>query len=272
MTSETLNPNKPSQRGWGTDFIGDSIARFERTMRPNEGWIAALLLVLNLVTVVLSVEQADWVPSPNLVKLLFIAMLTGLILYRIPIWSLALVPVGLAAGLAIILWQLSSFTINGAPVEGADEVVRRLDLWLDAARTGNISIDALPFSFALMTATWLTGFLGAWLFLRYGNFWGVFILGGVGLLSNLTFLPPNTATHLAFYLFTALLLIARVQAIRRKHEWERREIKVDDHLNGLSLTDSLAITVFVIVVAFMLPMAPKWDPANDGYELSLIHI
>ena len=266
MTSETLSPNKPIQQGWDTDFIRGSIAWFERTMRPNEGWIAALLLVLNLVTVVLSVEQADWVPSPNLVKLLFIAMLTGLILYRIPIWSLALVPVGLAVGLAIILWQLSSFTINGAPVEGADEVVRRLDLWLDAARTGNISIDALPFSFALMTATWLTGFLGAWLFLRYGNFWGVFILGGIGLLSNLTFLPPNTATHLAFYLFTALLLIARVQAIRRKHEWERREIKVDDHLNGLSLTDSLAITVFVIVVAFMLPMAPKLDAANDGYE------
>ena len=50
MTSETLNPNKPSQQGWGTDFIGDSIARFERTMRPNEGWIAALLLVLNPVS------------------------------------------------------------------------------------------------------------------------------------------------------------------------------------------------------------------------------
>ncbi|HIN36625.1 MAG TPA: hypothetical protein EYM77_03075 [Dehalococcoidia bacterium] len=269
MTSETvgtIGTGAPARQGFDTDFIGDSIAWLERTMRPNEGWVAAALLALNLVVVVMSVERADWVPSPNLVLLLFMAMLTGLILYRIPIWSITLLPVGLAVGLAIILWQLSNFTINDVTINGTGEVIERLDLWLDAARTGSISIDSLPFSFGLMTATWLTGFLGAWLFLRYGNVWGVFVLGGIGLLSNLTFLPPNTAFHLGFFLFTALLLISRVQAIRRKHEWERRSVKVDDHLTGLSLTDSLALTILVIVVAFLLPMAPKWGTANDAYE------
>jgi len=269
MTSETvgtIGTGAPARQGFDTDFIGDSIAWLERTMRPNDGWVAATLLALNLVVVVMSVERADWVPSPNLVLLLFMAMLTGLILYRIPIWSITLLPVGLAVGLAIILWQLSNFTINDVTINGTGEVIERLDLWLDAARTGSISIDSLPFSFGLMTATWLTGFLGAWLFLRYGNVWGVFVLGGIGLLSNLTFLPPNTAFHLGFFLFTALLLISRVQAIRRKHEWERRSVKVDDHLTGLSLTDSLALTILVIVVAFLLPMAPKWGTANDAYE------
>jgi len=269
MTSEPvgmMRTEAPARQGLDTDFIGDSIAWLERTMRPNEGWVAAALLALNLVVVVMSVERADWVPSPNLVLLLFMAMLTGLILYRIPIWSITLLPVGLAVGLAIILWQLSNFAINDVTINGTGEVIERLDLWLDAARTGSISIDSLPFSFGLMTATWLTGFLGAWLFLRYGNFWGVFVLGGIGLLSNLTFLPPNTAFHLGFFLFTALLLISRVQAIRRKHEWERRSVKVDDHLTGLSLTDSLALTILVIVVAFLLPMAPKWGTANDAYE------
>ncbi|MEE8465447.1 MAG: hypothetical protein V3S68_03155, partial [Dehalococcoidia bacterium] len=202
MTSETagtvgtIGTGAPARQGLDTDFIGDSISWLERTIRPNEGWIAAGLLALNLVVVVMSVERADWVPSPNLVLLLFMAMVTGLVLYRIPVWSIALVPVGLAVGLAIILWQLSNFTINDITINGTGEVIERLDLWLEAARTVNISIDSLPFSFALMTATWLTGFLGAWLFLRYGNFWGVFVLGGIGLLSNLTFLPPNTAFHL----------------------------------------------------------------------------
>jgi len=269
MTSETIGTagtGAPARQKFDTDFIGDGFAWLERTIRPNEGWVAAGLLALNLVVVVMSVEQADWVPSPNLVALLFMAMLTGLVLYRIPIWSIALLPVGLAVGLAIILWQLSNFTINDVTINGTGEVIERLDLWLDAARTGSISIDSLPFSFALMVSTWLTGFLGAWLFLRYGNFWGVFVLGGIGLLSNLTFLPPNTVFHLGFYLFTALLLISRVQAIRRKHEWERRSVKVDDHLTGLSLTDSLALTILVIVVAFLLPMAPKWGTANDAYE------
>ena len=266
MTSEAISANQQVGGGFTVESITDGIGWLERALRPNEGWIAAGLLVVNLIVVVLSVEQADWVPSPNLVHLLIIAMLTGLLLYRIPLWSIALVPVGLAVGLGVIFWQLSNFSIDNTDVGGLGEVLTRLDLWLDAARDGSINIDKLPFSFALMVSTWLTGFLGAWLFLRFGNFWGVFVLGGIGLLSNLTFLPPNTAFHLGMYLFTALLLVARVQAIRRKQEWEKRAVKVDDHLAGLSLSDSFGITVLVISVAFLLPVAPKWDVANDAYE------
>ena len=266
MTSEVLTGSVDTRQGINTEAIGDGLLSLERLLRPNDGWIAAALLTLNLVVVVLSVEQADWAPSPNLVFVLFLAMLTGLALYRVPVWSIALLPVGLAVGFAVILWQLSSLDIEGVRVGGAGQVLERLGLWFEAARDGSINIDRLPFSFGLMTATWLTGFLGSWLFLRYNNFWGVFVLGGIGLLSNLTFLPPNAAFHLGFYLFTALLLVARVQSIRRKKEWERRGVKVDEHLGGLSLSDSFGITVVVILVAFLLPMAPKWGVANSAYE------
>ena len=270
MTSEALAGRTDLRQRPSTDGIGDAIGAgvisLEGALRPKEGWIAAMLLVFNLMVVVMSVEQADWAPTPNLIWVLFLAMLTGLVLYRLPIWSAVLVPVGFAVGLALIFWQLSTFSIGGVSVGGTGQVLERLDLWLEAARTGSINIDQLPFSFVLMTATWLTGFLGAWLFLRYSNFWGVFILGGIGLLSNLTFLPPNAAFHLGFYLFTALLLVARIQAIRRKHEWERRAVKVDDHLTGLSLSDSFALSVFLILVAFLLPVAPKLGVANDAYE------
>ncbi|MEE3250466.1 MAG: hypothetical protein VX264_12040, partial [Chloroflexota bacterium] len=266
MTFETLVSAEPHGRRFNAGDIKDGILKLERMLRPNEGWIATVLLVVNLMVVVWSVEQANWVATPNLILVLFLAMLTGLTLYRVPVWSIALLPVGLVIGLSTILWQLSSFSLDGVTVGGTREVLERLELWLEAARTGSINIDGLPFGFALMTATWLTGFLGAWLFLRYGNFWGVFVLGGICLLSNLTFLPPNSAFHLGFYLFTALLLVARIQAVRRKHEWERRSVKVDDHLAGLSLSDSFALTVLVIILAFLVPVAPKWAPANDTYE------
>ena len=266
MTSEALPANKPVRSGLTFVSFMDGAGWLERTLRPNEGWISAGLLVINLMVVVWSVERANWVPSPNLIQLLFISMLTGLVLYRIPIWSIALLPVGFAIGLAVIFWQLATFSIDGVPVGGIGQVLFRLELWLDAARDGLINIDKLPFSFALMISTWLTGFIGAWLFLRFGNFWGVFVLGGIGLLSNLTFLPPNTSFHLGMYLFTALLLVARVQAIRRKQEWELRSVRVDDHLAGLSLSDSFGITIVVILVAFFLPVAPKWNPANEAYE------
>ncbi|MEC8911618.1 MAG: hypothetical protein VYC44_11590, partial [Chloroflexota bacterium] len=266
MTFETLVSAEPHGQRFNAGDIKDGILKLERTLRPNEGWIATVLLVMNLVVVVWSVEQANWVATPNLILVLFLAMLTGLTLYRVPVWSIALLPVGLVIGLSTILWQLSSFSLDGVTVGGTREVLERLELWLEAARTGSINVDGLPFGFALMTATWLTGFFGAWLFLRYSNFWGVFVLGGICLLSNLTFLPPNSAFHLGFYLFTALLLVARIQAVRRKHEWERRSVKVDDHLAGLSLSDSFALTVLVIILAFLVPVAPKWAPTNEAYE------
>lgn len=267
MTSEGAAANQPMSDGLTVKSISDGINWIDRTLRPNQGWVAAGLLVANLIVIVMSVERADWVPSPNLVWLLIISMLTGLFLYRIQLWSIALVPIGFGVGLVVIFWQLSIYSIDNVEVSGVGEVLTRLNLWLTSARDGSINIDKLPFIFVLMVSTWITGFLGSWLFLRFRNFWGVFVLGGIGLLSNLTFLPPNTAFYLAMYLFTALLLVARVQAIRRKQEWEERSIKVDDHLAGLSLSDSFGITGAVILIAFLLPVAPKWDVANDAYEV-----
>ena len=85
MTCEVLSANNPVRSGLtSVSFMGGG-GWLERTLRPNEGWISAGLLVINLMVVVWSVERANWVPSPNLIQLIFISMLTGLVLYRIPI-------------------------------------------------------------------------------------------------------------------------------------------------------------------------------------------
>jgi transglutaminase-like putative cysteine protease len=266
MAFETDGSTKVVKHESNPNVVWEYILKLERELKPKDGWIAAVLLVFNLVVVVWSVEQANWVATPNLVLLLLLATLTSLALYRVPVWSLILLPVGLGIGLSIVLWQLSNIKLDGIAVGGTNEVVERLILWWEAALMDSISIDSLPFGFALMSATWITGFLGAWLFLRYGNFWGVFVLGGIGLLSNLTFLPPNSAFHLGFYLFTALILVARVQAIRRKQGWEQRSVKVDDHLAGLYLSDSFGLTILIIITAFLIPVAPKLTAANNAYE------
>ncbi len=236
-------------------------------LRPPDGWLSLAFLIVNLLVVVLSVEQADWAPTPSLAATLLLGMLTASVLYRLPVWAGVVLVFGIALGALTITWQMSAFEFDGRQLQGASELFERLGLWSEAARDGSISIDQVPFSFGLVCASWLTGFLGAWLFLRHRNFWGVFILGGIGLFSNLTFLPPNVSFHMAIYLFSALLLVARVQAVRRVDEWRRRNIRHDEHMGALTISDSFFLAAAVIVIAFLLPTSgARWSAATSAYE------
>ncbi len=251
---------------WDSEDVTGAGLAILRRFRPDDGWVALILLALNLCVVVLSVEQADWAPTPSLIGILLLGMLTAFVFYRIPVfWFQAMLP-GLVLGGLTVVWQLSDFTFDGEQLGGAGALWDRLALWMEAAKESSINIDKVPFAFGLVTAAWLTGYVGAWVFLRHRNFWGVFALSGLGLFSNLTFLPPNTNFHLALYLFTALLLVARVQAVRRQSHWDRQGIRYDDGLKAFSLSDSFFLAVAVIVVALLLPAGGRWSTATGAYE------
>ncbi len=254
-------------RGFTVEPIGRAAVWLWRYGRPPDGWATVFLLALNLMVVVWSVERADWVPTPNLVALILIAMLTGLVLSRIPVWGVLLLPLGLAIGVWVITAQLTGFEGEGVELATAGELYDRLNLWFVAAQTGSISIDRVPFAYALMSLTWMAGYFAAWVFFRYGSFWAVFVLGGAGLLSNLTFLPSEGSVYMGIYLLTALLLVARIQAVRRLRQWRARGFQADSHLGILSLSDSVVVAFFVLLVAFLfIPTGRFWGPAHDVYE------
>ena len=235
--------------------------------RPSDGWLALVVLALNLLVVIWSVEEANWVPLPNLKGLLLMALAAGILLARLPGWGVLALPFGVALGLLATVWQITSFQSREVAVTNAEQLWTRLALWWEAAETGSINIDSVPFAFGIMCATWMAGFLAAWLFCRYRNFWGVFVLGGFGLLSNLTYLPPEASRFLLFYLFTGLLLIARVQSVRRRREWDERNVSYDGHLGVLSISDTFLLAMVVMVIAFfIIPTGGKFGPTNDAYE------
>ena len=266
MTPGSVAKMIPARNEFSFDSLGTRGLALIQAFRPSDGWLSVALLALNLLTIVWSVEHADWAPTPNLAYVMLQAMLTGLVLSRVPIWTVLLLPVGLAIGLLVAVWQLTSFQSGGIELANAAELWQRLDSWLDAAVSGSINIDPLPFAFGLVAATWLSGYFAAWVFFRYRNFWGVFILGGAGILSNLTYLPDTASIDLALYLTTALLLVGRVQAVRRRQEWRRRNFQYDSHLGWLALSDTLFIGLAVMIVGFLLPVGGPWEPAHSVYE------
>ena len=269
MTGQGLT-QRVSIRSWlNFESPADGLVAVAQLFRPSDGWISLTLLALNLMLVVGSVGRAEWVvglETVSLISVLLLGMLTGLVLARLPVWGALVFPIGLGIGLVVVSWQITAFLGGDSAVAGSGQLWDRLELWFAAAKSGDINIDPVPFAFGVMLVTWLMGYLGVWLFTRYRNFWGVFILGGAGLLSNLTFLPPNASVFLGFYLFTALLLIARVGSVRRQQEWNRRNIRPDGNLGTLSLTDSFTLALVVLIVAFFLPDGHKLGPVHGTYE------
>jgi len=249
-----------------TEILADGFMAISKFLRPSDGWVAFLFLAMNLWVVIFSVEQAEWVPNLELTTLLVLSILTGIALYRVPVWAFLVIPIGAVLGLLAIVWQFTSGEVADVTVTSADQLWLRLSLWFEAATTGSINIDTVPFAFGLMTVTWLAGFLATWLFFRYRNFWGVFVIGGAGLISNLTYLPPQASVHLFLWLFTGLLLISRVQSVRRRQEWARRNVAYDGHLGLLSFSDNFLLAIVVLAVAFVLPTGGKFGPTNDAYE------
>ena len=237
-------------------------------LRPPDGWVAAGLLLLNMIIVVWSVEVADWAPSPSLVLVMILAVLTAIPLTRIRFWAAAVLPLGLLIGIGVIIWQMVVASPDELQVSTAAELFHRLGLWLLAARNEGISVDPLPFAVGLMMAAWLSGYLAGWVFFRYRNFWGVFALGALGLMSNLTFLPDTASIYLAIYVFTGLLLVGWVQSMRSRQRWDAEGRVYDGHLGILTVSDTSLVAIVALVIAFLLPVGGQWGPANSFYSLT----
>ena len=235
-------------------------------LRPPDGWLSAGLLAFNMIVVVWSVEVADWAPTPPLVSVMLLSLLTALLLCRIPLWTALLLPLGMLAGIGIIVWLMVAAAPDALQIATAADLFQRLGLWLSAARNEGISVDPLPFAVGLMLASWVSGYLAGWAFFRYRNFWGVFALGTAGLLSNLTFLPDNASIYLGIYLFSGLLLVGCVQSVRARQRWDRVGRIYDGHLGILTMSDTAVVALVALVIAFLLPIGGQWGPANAIYN------
>ena len=259
---------------WPGRALVERLLAFLVAVRPPDGWVAAGLLALNMVIVVWSVEVADWAPTPSLVLVMLIAVLTALLLTRVRLWTAAMLPAGLLIGVGVIIWQMVAHSPEELNIANAAEFFERLGMWLLAARTEGISVDPLPFATGLMIAAWLSGYLAGWVFFRYRNFWGVFALGAVGLLSNLTFLPDNASVYLGIYVFTGLLLVGWVQSMRARQRWDRQGRIYDGHLGILTVSDTCVVAIAALIIAFLLPVGGQWGPANAFYSFTrapLVH-
>jgi len=243
-------PVKESRAAMGGPTLWEWLERFS----PRQGWATFALLAAILLVVAESVTAADWVETPGLIRVILLASIAGLALAKVRAPAALLHLVALAIGFAVVVWYTSSLIEDQPLVERVQELWRRLQVWYEAASSGGISTDLIPFSLGLLAFGWLLGYISAWFIFRSSNVWVAVVLAGVAILTNLSFLPDKFTFRFFVFMFFAMLLVVWVNVFQRHEGWRRGGIKFDPFGRWSVLHAAVWFSVAVMLLAFLLPM------------------
>ena len=221
---------------------------------PSQGWATFAILLVTLIVVADSINSAGWVESDGLTALLLWSAILGLALAKVRVPWFILIPAGLGIGLLGIVWQASRAVEGDSLVERLAETNNRLDLWWEAATTGGISTDLLPFLMMLLTLGWFAGFLSSWFIFRWNNVWVAVVLLGTAVLTNLSFLPDQFASRFFIFVFLAMVLVVRMSIIQRHDRWRRLNVQFTPSTGWLTLHATIWFSIAVLIIAVALPM------------------
>ena len=82
------------------------------------------------------------------------------------------------------------------------------------------------------------------------------VIGGVAILTNLSFLPPTLAFSSKFFLFTllAMLLVVRLNDVQNEQRWRMRGIRFEMVNGWLTMHGAIWFGVLVMLIAAILPL------------------
>ncbi|MFH1140205.1 MAG: transglutaminase-like domain-containing protein, partial [Chloroflexota bacterium] len=234
---------------------------------PNQGWATFLLVLMVVLSVTWSVESADWARTPGLTFVVFTGAMTGMTLAKLRVHGLILLGLGLLAGVFTVLWFLVRFVDGGPWRDGLTVLGERLKLWYAAAATDGISSDLLPFTVALVTLVWLLGYTCAWFAFRYRNIWVPLVVAGLGILTNLSYLPSSHGAYFVLFLLFAFLAVGWMSALERRRQWSRQHIQHSSLLGAMGIYNGLQLGFVAVLVAMLLPVGlPRPPFLKRGYE------
>ena len=255
MSSEAITTILPPRRDT-TQQQRHALLRIYDRFHPVQGWASFLILLFALFMIGLSVQDGAWVPVPGLQSLLVLSAVSGLAIAKIRIPAIFLHPLGLALGVVLVVWRAMELSEESTVLTALPEMWGRLSVWYEAATNDGISTDLLPFTFMLLSMAWLIGYFSSFFVFRVSNAWVTVVLGGVAILTNLSFLPPTLNFSSKFFLFTlvAMLLVVRLNDVQNEQRWRMRGIRFEMINSWLTMHSAIWFALLVMLLAAILPL------------------
>ena len=270
----SLNSEMTYRQGWLRHSsrgvippLRHALPRLLRLILPNEGWVTFLLVLMVAVSVTWSVESAEWAKTPGLTYVMLTGAITGMALAKLRIHGLILQGMGLLAGVFTVLWFILRLVDAGSWRDGVTVLVERLKLWYAAAATEGISSDSLPFAVALVVLVWLLGYVCTWYAFRYRNIWVPLVVAGLGILTNLSYLPTSLNAYFVLFLLFSFLAVGWMSALELRRHWSRQHIRHSSLVGALGIYHGLWFGIMVVLAATLLPVElPRPSFLKKGYE------
>ncbi len=246
-------------------------------LQLREGWISVICLLVMLLSVAWAIQTADW--TQGLATLQGVVLLggsLGIVLAKSRFPSRLAHLLSLLAGWTWVSYLTSQVLANATrlpPELAVAELEARFQALFFILFAEGMSADNHVFLLLLSFLLWVTAYFSAWAVFRWQRVWWAVIICGVALLVNISYTSANLTIYLILFLLFALLLVVRTNLAFYEQQWRAARVGYSPELISAVLRAGLAVTVVVIMLAWVAPEAlasrplqPIWDKIGEPWR------
>ncbi len=242
--------------------------KFWDKLKLEEGWLSLIAVFLAFITVMWSIEGANWVEGSYIITRVGLAgFVAGLALAKIRFIPALLshafvVSVGMVfVGIMVMPYADPAYKNDWSRQLGS--TILRTVRWGENAILGNARDDTLVYLTMLCFGVWVLGYLTTWLLFRGHRVWWSVSLMGIFLMVNLAFNPPNALASFVFFIIFALILVIRFSAFMDEQRWRSLRLYFQPGLWRGGLVVGAVLTLIALAGAFVTPSASEVESFGE---------
>ncbi|MBU0493138.1 MAG: hypothetical protein KKA73_05495 [Chloroflexi bacterium] len=247
------------------------------------GWLSLVCLCTMLISVVWSIQAANWTPGlDSLTPVVLAAVAMGVLLSHLRFSRWFAQVLGLWAAFEVLTLQMAAVVTPGPDYELRTRLLTvgwRLSQWGIAAITGESNSDYIVFVLQLSILLWLVAFMAAWLVFHSHRPWWAIALTAVPLLVNLYYarsLNPNG--FLILFTGSALLLLVRHNVYVQERTWHRTQVSRTADARWDLLWTGALLALVLTGTAWIMPgasaskmVSQAWDQVSQPWQEFQMH-
>ncbi|MGD9049748.1 MAG: transglutaminase domain-containing protein, partial [Anaerolineae bacterium] len=242
-----------------------------------EGWVTVICLLLVLLCVAWAIQVAGWTDGLSILQgMVLVGGGMGIVLAKSRVPNRMAHLLSLLAGWTWAIYLTSQVLVRSlglSPVAAVAELEMRFQAFLFVPFTEGATADNHIFLLLLAFVMWILAYFCAWAIFRWQRVWWAVIASGVALLLNINYTTEDMTVYVILFLLFALLLVVRASLAVYEQEWRAEHVGYSSELISAFLRAGLLISVAVILLAWLAPVAlasrpfqPFWEKVGEPWR------